>query len=236
VYQAVDLFTAIVKAWRTGSRRLRILIAFGFALGIVGGSLFLIGDAGNFYEARMIRTGGTALVAVAFFVLSIVAVQQKSVDQEESAKKIEEVERRVHENPAEHQAAWDLARLKLEAYLARNLAQVKSIFWLTLLVMTAGFSLIVYGVVRVYDSPEAFKPSVVAACAGIIVNLIGASFLVVYRATMEQAKEYVTILERINAVGMAVQIVDGIEQTAGDELRAKTTADIAKQLLTLYVK
>jgi hypothetical protein len=50
-------------------------------------------------------------------------------------QKIEAVERRVQENPKETQAAWELARVKLESYLNRNLSQVRSIFWLTVFVM-----------------------------------------------------------------------------------------------------
>jgi len=99
--------------------------------------------------------------------------------------------------------------------------------------MIIGFFLIGYGVSKVFESPSTFKPAVVAACSGILVNLIGASFLIVYRSTMSQAKDYVTILERINAVGMAVQILETIGEK-DSSLRQETTAAIAKQLLTLY--
>ena len=98
--------------------------------------------------------------------------------------------------------------------------------------MVVGFVLIGLGVYQLYRNPEAFKPSVLAASCGVIVNFIGATFLVLYRSTMSQATEYVAILERINAVGMSVQILESID--GDDKLKAQTTAEIAKQLLVLY--
>jgi hypothetical protein len=50
---------------------------------------------------------------------------------------------------------------------------------------------------------------------------------------MEQAQNYVTVLERINAVGMSVQILDSIEATEV-RLRNHTKADLAKKLLSMY--
>lgn len=99
--------------------------------------------------------------------------------------------------------------------------------------MLAGFVIIGYGILRVYQLPENFKPSIVVTLSGVIVEFIAATFLIVYRSTMEQAREYVNILERINAVGMSVQILESIEDT-GTGLRDKTRAEIANGLLSLY--
>jgi hypothetical protein len=49
---------------------------------------------------------------------------------------------------------------------------------------------------------------------------------------MSQAKDFVNVLERINAVGMSVQIVDRIEED--QKLKNETGAAIARQLLELY--
>jgi len=50
---------------------------------------------------------------------------------------------------------------------------------------------------------------------------------------MSQAKDYVAILERINAVGMSVQVLEKLEGS-DDTLKHQTTADISKKLLELY--
>jgi hypothetical protein len=50
---------------------------------------------------------------------------------------------------------------------------------------------------------------------------------------MAQAKDYVTILERINAVGTSVQSLDTLDG-ASSNLKHQTIADIAKQLLFMY--
>ncbi|HEX8212964.1 MAG TPA: hypothetical protein VF584_22505 [Longimicrobium sp.] len=222
----------LIRAWRKGGRFVRKTLAVAIALTLIAILVVALGEA-DVLNKSVTGPVGAGIGAVAALLGIGVYARQQAVDYSEREQKIEQVERRFHENPTEPQAAWELARVKLETYLNRNLNQVRSIFWLTSIVMVVGFILIGYGVSKAFDSPQAIGPAVVAAGSGILVNLIGATFLVIYRSTMEQAKEYVAILERINAVGMAVQILESL----GDRdhaLRQETTAQIATQLLTLY--
>jgi hypothetical protein len=103
-------------------------------------------------------------------------------------ERIEAVERRVQENPRETQAAWKLARVKLESYLNRNLSQVRSIFWLTLLVMTAGFALIGVGVYYAFLDPTKFPASVLTTSAGLLVKAGGDQNASNLRATSSQVR------------------------------------------------
>jgi hypothetical protein len=82
-------------------------------------------------------------------------------------------------------------------------------------------------------SPGRFGASIVAAASGIVVQFIGATFLLIYKSTMEQARDYVTVLERINAVGMSIQILESIE---GEEpqMRNEARSQLARDLLRMY--
>jgi hypothetical protein len=187
-----------------------------------------------FYQAERV-VGFICLVAAGTLALFVTALQQgkEEVKREE---KIEEVERRVQENPKETRAAWELAQVKLESYLTRNLSQINSIFWLTTLVMMAGFALISVGTYQAFRDPKNFNASLPSAASGVIVSFIVGTFLVIYKSTMSQAKDYVTMLERINAVGMSVQILETLNDsgTDGKDLKLRTTAQVAQQLLQMY--
>lgn len=227
-----QLFADVFKAWRGGSRQIRFLITAAFAFTTAAILVQFFGSIHLIYPDVAERLAGMLGVVAALIAFGVAAFQS-SLDQVEREEKIEQAERRVQENPGETQAARELARVKLEKYVDRNLSQVRSIFWLTALVMVVGFGLIVYGVLKAYGSPANLGPSILSASAGALVNFIGASFLVIYRSTMSQAKDYVTILERLNAVGMAVQILEKID--AGEVMiKTQTTSDLAKQLLQLY--
>jgi hypothetical protein len=228
----LELFTALVRSWRDGNKFVRRWIVVAGILAVVAIFFVVLGDSGKTNRFLANQIAGALGLAAGGISLSIYG-RQKSIERVHDEEKIEAVERRYEENPNQPQAAWDLARTKLEAYLNRNLNQVQSIFWLTVSVMIIGFVLIGLGVWKVYSDAAALKPAVVSACAGILVNAIAATFMLVYRSTMEQAKGYVTMLERINAVGMAVQILATIEDE-DKSIRPQATADIAKQLLTLY--
>src|SRR5579864_3792770 len=99
-------------------------------------------------------------------------------------------------------------RVKLEAYFDRNLSQVRMIFFVAVPVMVVGFAFVMWGVTLAISKPDSIKTSYIATISGIITEFIGVTFMVIYRSTMAQANQFMDVLERINTVGMAVQILD----------------------------
>lgn len=223
-----DLFRAIMR----GGKRIRSLASIAAVLLIIAiiGAI-LAKNLPN--QSVWLNTIAGALGVIAGMIILAIAGYERASVAFERERVISKVEQRVQEHPNEPKAAWDLARIKLESYLNRNLMQIYWIFFLTLVVMVAGFVIIGYGVIRVYQSPDNFRPSIVVTLSGVIVEFIAATFLFIYRSTMEQAKDYVNILERINAVGMSVQILDSVEANETG-LRDKTRAEIAMGILSLY--
>jgi hypothetical protein len=237
-YEPIPIFAAvpgkIAAAFLRGSRSIKILVALG-VLFLVGGVLSYFALGGSPFRLPTEPGMRTVYIPLAiavfgYLILTGVASLERTMLEKQE---IETAQERLKENPNEAKAAWDLARIKLENYLNRNLTQIRWIFFLTLLVMMIGFVLISYGVVRVYQNPSFLSPSIVVTLSGVVVEFIGASFLLIYKSTMEQAQNYVTVLERINAVGMSVQILDSIEATEV-RLRNHTKADLAKKLLSMY--
>jgi len=230
----IEITKEIMIAFRTGSVTVKRFVLVGLIFCVL--ALFFGGLGDSFHQLQYF----TIPLAIGFGVsgsifLFGVYIYRVSLESEAKERKYEEAEQRVKANPHETQAAWELARVKLESYVDGNLKQVRSIFWLTIFVMLAGFILIGFGVYTVIESPEKLAAAVIAAVSGVLVNFIGATFLVIYKSTINQAAEYVSILERINAVGMSVQILETLVDDT-DRLKQKTTAELVKQLLTLYTK
>jgi hypothetical protein len=224
--------TSLFRAVLSGNKIVRRLFAFAILGAAV--SITFINLPSDFTRSHpWLAVTANVLGVAAVLTAAGIGFYQHAVDETQQEKVIERVEQRVREHPHEPQAAWELARIKLESYLSRNLAQVRWIFILTVLVMLAGFAILSYGIFQVYQSPENFKPSVLVTLSGVIVEFVAATFLLIYRSTMEQARDYVNILERINAVGMSVQILDSI-QADDTGLRDKTRGEIAHSLLSLY--
>lgn len=141
---------------------------------------------------------------------------------------------RAEKEPEKAKPAWDIAKLTLEAYFNRNLAQIRSIYYLSVGVMIVGFALLVVSIWWTSQNASNITPAVVGTAAGIITEFIGATFLFVYRSTIEQATSYLETLGQINSVGMAMQILDSLsdqqDETSQQKLiDAKIT--IAKLLL-----
>jgi hypothetical protein len=71
--------------------------------------------------------------------------------------------------------------------------------------------------------------------AGVITEFIGATFLFIYRSAIQQAVDYSKSLERINSVGMAMQILDTMPNTPDpgvpEDLKSKTKATLVELLV-----
>jgi hypothetical protein len=144
-------------------------------------------------------------------------------------KRIALAESRAEAEPEKVKPVWDLARVTLEAYFNQNLNQINYIFWLSAFVMIVGFGIIIWGISQAIQSPDTFVPATIASAAGVITEFIGATFLFIYRSTIQQAGSYLRTLERMSSVGMAVQILDTIPEGAKlDDLKNKTKATLVE--------
>lgn len=178
----------------------------------------------------------TAIVGIMIGIVGVFAsylqFKQTLDNSRLSVKRIAQAESRVEAQPEKIKPAWDLARVTLESYFNRNLSQVTAIFWLSVTVMFIGFAIIIWGIAQAVQSPNGTLPAVITGMAGVITELIGATFLFIYRSTMEQAVTYTKTLERINSVGMAMQILDTIPNNAKDDgLKNSTKAVVVKMLM-----
>ena len=167
--------------------------------------------------------------AIAATISNFIQTRRKD---DAASKRIVELETKAEKEPEKVKPAWDLARVTLESYFNKNLSQVSAIFWLSVIVMFIGFAIIVWGITQAITLPDSTLPTVVTGLAGVITELIGATFLFLYRSTMEQAVNYTKTLERINSVGMAMQILDTIPNNAKDDgLKNSTKAIVVKMLM-----
>jgi ABC-type transport system involved in cytochrome bd biosynthesis fused ATPase/permease subunit len=68
---------------------------------------------------------------------------------------------KAENNPRDTRFAWNLARVTLEQYFSRNLAQVNLVFWVAVFVMSVGFVLIIVAIilsVKSCPSPKLKQP------------------------------------------------------------------------------
>jgi hypothetical protein len=137
---------------------------------------------------------------------------------EQVSSKLEEqayilAQERHSEEPGKVKPVWDMAQITLEIYFNRNLSQIRWIFWLSIVVMSLGFILIFYGIVLGYQNPkENWIVAGIGGIAGVLTEFIGATFLFIYKSSILQADKYTEILERMNFVGMAMQMLDSVAE------------------------
>jgi hypothetical protein len=194
----------------------------------ISGPIIAVIFSGPFYDPKVAFAIGLSLPIMLQQFAKKLAVGFDGERVEKLKKTISRAEEAVEKEPEKTRPVWDLSRAQLELYINRNLSQVRNIFWITIVVMSAGFGLVVYGVYRAFDTQ--LQVAVLTAASGLITQTIGATFLLIYLSTMRQASDYVGTLERINAVGMAVAIVDLIPDESR-EAKTKARVDLVKQIL-----
>lgn len=230
----------IISAKKTKNKVIRKFYAVALILMILAVIVAIVGNIVfpsdiNPKENSIALITCFSLVGMAYVLFAVGDAIVADAEKKRKEELITEQEKKVAENPNEPKLAWDLARIKLESYLDRNISQVRSIFYLSVTAMIVGFGLIIYGAMMAYQKKENFDASIMVSISGIIVNFTGATFLVLYKSIMAQAKDYVNVLERINAVGMSVQIIETIDDTH-IKLREETKAELSKKLIDLYAE
>lgn len=154
-------------------------------------------------------------------------------ERKKSDQAIATAESKLEKDPKLAKPAWDLARITLEAYFNRNLNQINQIFWLSVFVMIVGFTILIFGVYQAMTASSDAIPAPLTVGAGLITEFIGATFLFIYRSTLQQATTYSKTLERINSVGMAMQILETMPNEVLEfDLRNKTKAKLVEMLVS----
>jgi len=116
-----------------------------------------------------------------------------------------------------------IARLTLEKYWNANLQQNGLIFVASIAASGLGFLVTVFGAWRALSGAN-ISASILTAVAGGVTQIIGATFLVIYRSTADQALAFTVTLERINSVGSAWTIVESMSNDTEDARMARDTA------------
>ena len=171
-----------------------------------------------------------AITISLIILLYLESTKKDELAQRKLDDKLKEIEKKGEATPEKTKYSWDIARIKLEAYFDRNLSQINLIFWISIFVMIAGLVFIIWGITMAMKSPEVIKITYIASGTGIITEFIGATFMLIYRSTIRQASINMNVLERINSVGMAIQILDSIPES-NEQLKSQTKAEITKLLL-----
>ena len=98
--------------------------------------------------------------------------------------------------------------------------------------MILGFALIVSILVSTVYSKVDVKLDSIGIIAGIITEFIGATFLFIYKSTVNQALHHSKSLEEINNVGMSIKIVESIEKDDKNKEKIDDAKiEIAKKLI-----
>ena len=124
-----------------------------------------------------------------------------------------------------------MARIRLEACFDRNLVQIKLIFWMSVLVILFGSALITYGVSISLHGSEKDSVIFISVLTGVFTEFLGATLLLVFRSTIQRANSYLPTLERMDSVGMAIQIIDSMPEHQSD-LRNHAKSDISKLIIS----
>ena len=78
-----------------------------------------------------------------------------------------------------------------------------------------------------------FKITEIGIIAGIITEFIGATFLFIYKSTINQALKYTRSLDEINKVGISIDIIQSIEASEINRDKIENAKiDISKILIS----
>lgn len=130
--------------------------------------------------------------------------------------------------------SWVTAQAMLDVYHQRNLDQNNWTFRLSVLVMGIGCALIFYGINTAIELNLAAKGvstanngssliGIISTASGVVINIIGGTFLAIYNSTLKQAIDYTNCLQRTSTVGTSLAILKSIEDEQNIDPRDPVT-------------
>lgn len=175
-----------------------------------------------------------SLFVILRIVFAIIVNRNKEKKVEKDIEdSIDSAREEISKNPEKILPVWDLANNTLQKYYNKNLSQINSIYRLSIVVMVMGFALIVSILIATIYFKIDVKLDSIGIIAGIITEFIGATFLFIYKSTVNQALQHSKSLEKINNVGMSIKIVESIEKSdINKEKLDDAKIEIAKRLIT----
>jgi hypothetical protein len=177
------------KALRSKSRPLQGLAIAALLIAVFGFFAAYL-PSGNYFIER----AGQIMLGLAALLYFLLDSALRAREEERLEARVDQAERAVVEHPDRPGPLWDAARARLELYFQRNLSQTRSIYWITCIVMLAGFVMIAYGLTTV-EADKPIQGSALAVGAGLLTEFVAATFIVVYKSTMAQTNSFVATLE-----------------------------------------
>jgi hypothetical protein len=173
------------------------------------------------------------LVFIIFIIIAKIEEdnKKKNTTDKITEKELEEAKEQIKNEPNKIKPSWDIAYLTLQQYFEKNLQHINSIYKISINVMIVGFIIIGLGIFISYFGKDK-DISIISISSGILIEFIGATFLIIFKSTIKQALKYTKTLEKINNVGMSMKILDTIESSdleKGELLKAKI--EISKLLI-----
>ncbi len=125
-----------------------------------------------------------------------------------------------------------VARITLQKYWDSNLNQNRLIFRASVVASIVGFLVTLWGAGEAFSGKN-ISASAITITSGAITQIIGASFLAIYRATTNQALAFSLTLERIDATSIAWTILESMSNSTESEraLKNQAKADLVKLIL-----
>ena len=228
---ATIIYFGLVRGRGTDSANPAETAGRSVLIGTLSSTIFIIlrgFDQSSTHEFPSIPEGVLTLNGLAVAIYVIIQLVASADSGRESRIRLAQAQQKVLDNPDNIGYAWNLSIATLEDYMNRNISQVKWIFNIAVLVMVCGFGIIGYGVSLALQKNVPI--GIATSASGVLTQFISVTLMVIYRSTMAQANSYVTIVERLNSVGMAAQQVNNIPDEQA-ELKNATRVEIIRFLI-----
>jgi len=211
-------------------KRLRFFLYAGPVVAVFAGVVSLLyGNDAKLvtYIMEVVTAFGVIVLLVGLFATNVEADAESAENKSVISKASSALDSKLGDGV---KPAWDLARGTLDTYWKQNLRQNQLIYVASVFATIAGFGMFIYGL-----HSNSSSIALVTLGAGTVTQFIGATFLIIYRSTLNQAVKFNDTLERINSVGMSWYIIESMETSTAQSrlLKNKIKGALALQIGTL---
>lgn len=169
------------------------------------------------------------LVVVFFFNLFRFAAADIIYADNSATEEENRSSQRFAEERSPIQSAWEVSKATTDKYWQAARSQNAMIFGVSLIVSLFGFIVmsvgIIYAIAQQGVGIKAWSgPGGLATVAGMLTQFIGATFLLMYRSTVQQMGQFRIALQRLNDVAIACTVANAIDDSSTEGKALKNEA------------
>lgn len=171
--------------------------------------------------------GFIILIFLYLILFSIEIKEQNEKNIKEQSEKKEKIKEEELKNPEKIKPVLDYAKIELQEQISIIRKHIDRVFVASIIFLIIG---VITFLIVIFKKDIPNKIAIITTTGGVMTEIVGGIFLIMYKSLISQLNENLKILERFNIIGVGSKIIDTLETNNIEEIN-KLKISLAEKII-----